>query len=99
MQSKLRYQFSIRRLLAMTGAVAMALTVVRRLGGPIYLQVGLGADFTLLVVWAFLRWPAVQANLREVRKRRLAILAKREVLAAEMAEKRRLHEAVPADRP
>ncbi len=49
----------------------------------------MGCYFALLVAWCVMRWPAVYAELKEVRRRRMDILARQESLAADLLDDQR----------
>jgi hypothetical protein len=72
------YQFSLKRVLIMTAAMAAALAAARAVNVPILEQTFLGIYAMLLLFWAFLRWPVVHADLRRIRQRRLSILKGRQ---------------------
>jgi hypothetical protein len=74
------YQFSIVRLLVLTTAVAIVISVARALSITLPGQIVLGFYFGALAVWAVMRWPDVYASLLDVRRRRRAILKQRQAL-------------------
>jgi hypothetical protein len=90
MSSSRPYQFSLRRLLFLSAAVAVALALARWMDASPEAQAIVGGYLTLLVIWSAMRWPAVRANLREVRERRKRILEeRRRLLIAAKDMKRR----------
>jgi len=83
------YQFSVLRLLVLSTAIAVTLALAGGIRAPRSIQIGVGIYFALLITWGVMRWPAVYANLREVQRRRQAILAEREAMAAEVTRRKR----------
>lgn len=84
------YQFTIRRLLFLSTAVAVCLAAARSIHSDPLFQPIVGTYLGLMVVLAVMRWPVVRAKQREILQRRLDFLEHRRALSAEVREKRRL---------
>jgi hypothetical protein len=82
------YQFGIWRLIVLMTAVAAAFALAQGFSiSPLGRGIA-GVYFALLASWAVLRWPAVLANLAEVRQRRQAMLSSRRAMLSEVQRRR-----------
>ena len=77
------YQFTIRRLLFLSTAVAVCMASARSFDVPPMIQAILGVYFSLFVIGAVMRWPAIRAKQREIWQRRQKILEERATMVAD----------------
>jgi hypothetical protein len=82
-------QLSIQRLFVLTTALAAAFALAGGVISTPFVQIAAGLYFGLLVAWAVIRWPAVYADLKDVRQRRQALLRDRQAMADEVARVQR----------
>jgi hypothetical protein len=88
------YQFTIRRLLGLTIAVALNFALVWSIPLPEGLiaeglRFALAGFFMVIILWEFARRPVRTAEFEELRKRRERLAENRRALAAEVEERRR----------
>lgn len=79
------YQYSLRRLLVLSTAVAALCAAAGAIPAPPAFQLGFGLYLAVLVAWTIMRLPAVSENWREHNRRRLAMIQRRREIAIETA--------------
>jgi hypothetical protein len=84
-----RRQFGIRRLMVLTAAVAVVITISLRIDAPRLAQGVLAVYFISLVGWAVMRGPTVCANLAEVLEQRRQLKQRRIELESKAQELKR----------
>ncbi|WP_428305628.1 hypothetical protein [Lacipirellula sp.] len=88
MGKSVRYQFTMRRLLLLSTAIAVAFAVAGGFRGPLIFKVFVGVYFASLAGWVVMRWPAVRENWRESQRQRLAAIRQKRELALEVAKQK-----------
>ena len=88
MGKAVRYHFTVRRLLILSTAIAVACAVAGGLRGPMIFKVFVGVYFASLAAWFVMRWPAVRERWRESKRQRLAAIHKQRELAIEVAKQK-----------
>jgi hypothetical protein len=88
MGKAVRYQFTVRRLLILSTAIAVACAVAGGLRGPLIFKAVVGVYFASLAAWFVMRWPAVRGRWRESKRQRLAAIRKERELAIEVAKQK-----------
>ena len=87
MKSK-RFQFGIRRLIALTTAVAVVMAICVRIDASQFVKWVFAGYLTVFVAWAVMRGPNVFDKLREVREQRRKVEQSRDELKSEAGELR-----------
>jgi hypothetical protein len=82
------HRFTVRRLLALTTAVAAICAAVSSLPVPELMRAALLVYCLCIIGWEVFRGPRVRNELYEVRRRRRALAAKRIAMAAEVEQLR-----------
>ena len=80
-----RYQFTVRRLLLLTTATALAFALAGGLRGPLLFRVFIGVYLATELAWIVMRWPHIW---RVSQRRRLAVIQKQRELAIEVAKQK-----------
>ena len=88
MSKSVRYQFTVRRLLILSTAIAVACAVAGGMRGPMIFKVFVGVYFASLAAWVVMRWPAVRENWRRSKRLRLAAIRNERELAIEVAKQK-----------
>jgi hypothetical protein len=88
MGKPVRYQFTVRRLLILSTAIAVACAVAGGMRGPMIFKVFVGVYFASLATWSVMRWPVVRERWRESKRLRLAAIRKERELAIEVAKQK-----------
>lgn len=88
MGKSVRYQFTVRRLLILSTAIAIAFAVAGGFRGPMIFRLFVGVYFASLAAWVVMRWPAVRENWRRSKRLRLAAIRKERELAIEVAKQK-----------
>jgi hypothetical protein len=86
MKRRRPYQFTLRRLLFLSTAIAIALTFASGIRGPQFFRIGLGLYLAGLITWLVMRWSVVRENWIVVRRERLAEIQRRRELAIKVAK-------------
>lgn len=85
MGKRVRYQFTVRRLLFLSTATALAFALAGSLRGPLLFRVFMGVYLTTELAWMVMRWPRIW---RVSQRRRLAVVKKQRELAIEVAKQK-----------
>jgi len=88
MGKAVRYQFTVRRLLILSTAIAVACAIAGGMRGPMIFKVFVGVYFASMAAWFVMRWPAVRERWRESKRLRLAAIRKERELAIEVAKQK-----------
>ena len=80
------YQFTLRRLLFLSAAIAIVLTYASSIRGPQFFRIGFGLYLAGFVTWLVMRWSVVRENWTVIRRERLAEIQRRRELAIEVAK-------------
>lgn len=88
MGKAVRYQFTVRRLLILSTAIAVSFGIAGGFRGPMIFRMFVGIYFASLAAWFVMRWPAVRENWRRSNRLRLAAIRKERELAIEVAKQK-----------
>lgn len=83
MGKSVRYQFTVRRLLLLSTATALAFALAGGLSGPLFFRVFMGVYLTTELAWMVMRWPRIW---RASQRRRLGVVQKQRESAIEVAK-------------
>lgn len=83
MGKSVRYQFTLRWLLILATAIALAFAVAGGIGGPLWLRMSMGAYLAFELAGIVMRWPRIWQLSR---RRRLAAPRGQGELAIEVAK-------------
>jgi chromate transport protein ChrA len=83
------YQFTVRRMLGLTVAVAALFALLWSFPIPDVLRVIVASFYLFIIFWEFIRRPVRRAEHEEWEARRAALVASRETLEKEVEERRR----------
>jgi uncharacterized membrane protein len=83
------YQFSTRRLLLLSTALAVTFAMARWVARPMIAQIGISIYFGVLSFWAVMRLPEIWHNILDIREQRREFAERRQALLAELTERKR----------
>jgi hypothetical protein len=83
------FQFTVRRLIGLTAAVAAVTAIAVRLDLQQVTRFALGSYCIVLISWCILRGPSLLAHWSELRGRRRTIIAGRKKILDEMSRQKR----------
>ena len=93
-----RVQFGIGRLMVMTAAVAVIMTISIRINAPLIAQGLLAGYLFFFAIWAIVRGPSVLADLGYLNRRRRQLKQQREDLERELKQARHRLAVMPSEK-